>query len=295
MNAQLTPEETEKLKLKWLADQEKKVMEYTLDTGSLIKLSVDIVKHHVCKNPLLTNPECMRIMQVCKLRKLNPFTDIDVVKYYADMDAQIIVKKDFFVERANKVPTFKGFKAGIVVLNKEGEMIDREGCIKFPDEQLIGGWCISYDKNKEIPSLQRPPLEEYLGKTKKGEVNSQWKKMPATMIRKVAVKQSLAELYPDQFRGLADDAELLTITGITENKNGNGDIKEANKKELNNLLTKKDGTVIDTLSGEITKEKEPVEAKQTPDKTQDALKQNNMFDEKHAEEQGFALMNDKEK
>ena len=51
-------------------------------------------------------------------------------------------------------------------------------------------------------------LSEYIGTKKTGEVNEQWTKRPATMIRKVALMQALREAFPDDLAGMYDSSEM---------------------------------------------------------------------------------------
>ena len=42
-------------------------------------------------------------------------------------------------------------KAGIVILKPDGSMDYREGSLKAPKEQLVGGWCEVYVKDMKFP------------------------------------------------------------------------------------------------------------------------------------------------
>lgn len=44
-----------------------------------------------------------------------------------------------------------------------------------------------------------------------------WVKMPATMIRKVALVQGLREAFPDKFQGMYDQSEMGTENDLPEN------------------------------------------------------------------------------
>ena len=69
-----------------------------------------------------------------------------------------------------------------------------------------------------MPIESSVSFDEYVGRKSNGEINSQWKSKPATMIRKVALVQALREAFPDDFSGMyageemgIDDTELSDI------------------------------------------------------------------------------------
>ncbi|MCQ5063252.1 recombinase RecT, partial [Faecalibacillus intestinalis] len=66
-------------------------------------------------------------------------------------------------------------------------------------EELVGGWCEVYRKDRE-PERVEVSLDEYVCKKKDGTVNAQWSGKPATMIRKVAVAQCLREAFTSEFQ-----------------------------------------------------------------------------------------------
>ena len=72
----------------------------------------------------------------------------------------------------------------------------------LPGETLVGGWAEVHVKDRSIPAKEEVSLAEY----NKGQ--SQWKTMPATMIRKVALVHALREAFPAKFSGLYDAPEM---------------------------------------------------------------------------------------
>ena len=76
------------------------------------------------------------------------------------------------------------------------------------NETLVGGWAKVYIKNYDVPIEISIGLSEYIGLKKDGEINQQWSKKPATMIRKVALVQALREAFPEEFQGLYSAEEM---------------------------------------------------------------------------------------
>ncbi|MBQ9013583.1 MAG: recombinase RecT, partial [Bacilli bacterium] len=75
--------------------------------------------------------EILMFIELCKAQKLNPFVrDAYLVKYGSN-PAQIFVGKDVFIKRANSDPNFDGMKAGLVVLDKNGQIVERDGALKL--------------------------------------------------------------------------------------------------------------------------------------------------------------------
>ena len=183
--------------------------EYTLEGGQV--LTADTVRRYISKEA--NEQEILMFIELCKAQKLNPFVrDAYLVKYGSN-PAQIIVGKDVFIKRANANPNFDGMKAGIVVLDKNDQIVEREGALKLKNEELVGGWCEVYLKDKRVPIRCLVSFDEYAQRTKTGQLNTMWANKGATMIRKVAQSHALREAFPEDLRGLYQQEEM----GVVEN------------------------------------------------------------------------------
>lgn len=200
---------------------------YTLEGGQV--LSATTVKNYIA--PGATDQEILYFIELCKAQKLNPFVRDAYLVKYGNQPAQIIVGKDVFLKKAGENPYFDGLKAGIVVVDKNGEVKEREGSLKVPGDELIGGWCEVYLKNREYPTKCLVSLEEYIQKKKDGTVNSMWSSKPCTMIRKVAQSQALREAFPNELRGLYEKEEMGIDTKLPEKEivPGMASTKQKNK------------------------------------------------------------------
>ena len=178
--------------------------EFTTETGQV--LTAETVKNYLTSgNGAVTDQETLMFMELCKAQHLNPFIREAYLIKFGNSPANIVVGKDVFVKRAYRNPNFKGMKAGIVILAKDGEMKYREGSLKAPGETLIGGWCEVYVKDIEYPIRSEVSMEEY----SKGQ--STWKQMPAVMIRKCAMVTALREAFPEDLQGMYDAAEIKSV------------------------------------------------------------------------------------
>ena len=200
---------------------------YTLEGGQV--LSATTVKNYIA--PGATDQEILYFIELCKAQKLNPFVRDAYLVKYGNQPAQIIVGKDVFLKKAGENPNFNGLKAGIVVVDKNGDVKEREGSLKVPGDELIGGWCEVYLKNREYPTKCLVSLDEYIQKKKDGTVNSMWSSKPCTMIRKVAQSQALREAFPNELRGLYEKEEMGIDTKLPEKEiiPGMASTKQKNK------------------------------------------------------------------
>ena len=201
--------------------------------GELVKLSPATVrKYLVSGGGNVSDQEVMMFLSLCRYQHLNPFLkEAYLIKYGSNDPATIVVGKDVFTKRADATPTYGGKQAGIIVLDKNGEVKEREGALVLPNETLVGGWAKIFIKGHDTPEYASVSFDEYVGKKKSGEINGQWSKKPATMIRKVAVVQALREAFPDRFQGMYAqeefpevsekklDTEEIVVHDIEENAN----------------------------------------------------------------------------
>lgn len=163
------------------------------------KLTIDEIKKHICSNA--TDQEAYAFLQLCNARRLNPFTKEAYLMKYGSNAATIVVGKDAFTRRAEEHPMFDGFEAGIILQTEEG-IERRPGTFKLKDEVLVGGWAKVHRKDRSVPFLNEVSMTEYnTGK-------SSWSKIPSTMIRKVALVQSLREAFPSDLGGCYDSSEM---------------------------------------------------------------------------------------
>ena len=183
--------------------------------GEMVKLSPAMIKKYlVSGGGNVTDGEVMMFLSLCRYQHLNPFLkEAYLIKFGSTDPATIVTGKDVFTKRADANPNYKGKKAGVVVLRKDGSIEEREGTMVLPDEKIVGGWAKVFIKDKE-PEYLSVSFEEYAGRKKDGTLNSQWSKKPATMIRKVAVVQALREAFPDRFQGMYAQEEFAEVSDI---------------------------------------------------------------------------------
>lgn len=187
--------------------------------------------------PKATDKECMMFLALCKTQNLNPFlNEAYLIKYEAGKPAQIVVGKETFLKRANRLPDYEGFEAGIIVKTSDDKIERRAGSFVAFGEVLLGGWCKVFRKDRP-PVVAEVSLKEY------DTGMSLWKRKPATMIRKVAIVQAHREAYPEEFAGMYDASEM----GVeTPEKSVNKSLPETKAIELPPELKNKIMEILDT-------------------------------------------------
>lgn len=184
-------------------------VEYKTEAGNAITLSPDDVKTYLTKgNGHVTDSELLIYMQQCKNYKLDPFAhDVHLVKYSDDQPATVIIGKDAFQKRADNNPQYDGMESGVVYASN-GELKRRNGALIVQGETLLGAWASVYRKDRGHPTHVEVSLPEY------DTGRSNWKRMPATMIVKVAKAQALREAFPNLFSGLYEESEIADTSEI---------------------------------------------------------------------------------
>ncbi len=189
-----------------------------------VKLTPEIVKNYLVSGnkDLVTMQEVVMFINLCKNSGLNPWLkEAYLIKYSTNEPATLVTGKEAFQKRAEDNPYFDGAEAGIIVFHKEtGDVTYRIGTMKFPDEEIIGGYAEVWRKDRTHSTRIEVSFDEYAGRKKDGSLNSQWAKKPATMIRKVALVQALREAFPKAFGGMysaEEQGEVEAETSMIQN------------------------------------------------------------------------------
>lgn len=217
------------------------IVKFETEQGQLVQFTAQDVKERIC--PQATDQELALVMALCQQQRLNPFTrDVYVIKY-GNAPASIVTGKEVFTKRANANPGYEGFEAGVTFLNARGEVCQREGSAvyKAANETLLGGWCRVFVKGRR-PFYDEVDLAEYsTGK-------SGWAKMPATMVRKVALVHCLREAFPEDFQGLYTPEEM----GRTGEQ-----VLEIEKQDPERATVSQTSNTAPVIEAEIVEEPQP--------------------------------------
>lgn len=155
--------------------------------------------------PSLTDKEFMFFVKLGRSLGANPFLrEIWAVKYDPKQPAQIFLGRDFYRRKAQEIPMYDGHIVDAVYENDE--FIVENGKPKHSYNlknrgKLIGAYCVVHRKDIKNPYFVFVEINEY----NKGLSN--WKIMPATMIKKVAEAQALRGAFQGVFAGTYDESE----------------------------------------------------------------------------------------
>ena len=196
---------------KEVSKQSVKIMEETAiqtvkDRGEPKELALtkENIKNYLYKGKFpISDQEVVMFLALCHRQNLDPWVgDVHLIKYTENEPAQMVVGKYAFLKRAKEIKDYKGLEAGIIVEDKDGNEIFREGERKKATETLIGGYA-KIEVEGMRSSYAEVSMEEYNKPTHRG-----WKNIPATMIRKVAIVHALREAFPAEFQGMYDESEM---------------------------------------------------------------------------------------
>lgn len=186
-----------------------------MTTTGEIELTADIVrKYLVTGEGKVTDQEIIMFMGLCKANKLNPFNKDAYLIKYGTQAASMIVSKDVYFKRGIEHPKFNGMESGIII-EKDGELLNKTGhCYIKDKEKLIGAWCRVHRKDWQYPVYQEVNFDEYAGRTKTGELNTNWKTKSVVMITKVAEATALRKAFTDSLQGMyiAEEIEEPIVT-----------------------------------------------------------------------------------
>lgn len=177
--------------------------------GEEVLISKSMIKTYLVNgNGAVTDQEVTMFLSLCKFQHLNPFLREAYLIKYGNNPATVVVGKDVLLKRAMRSDKFGGMSAGVIIINGDGEIEEREGTFVLPDENLVGGWAKVIIKGYEVPFYASVSMKEYsTGK-------SNWLTKPATMIRKVALAQALREAFPEEMSALYEQEEIREVSDI---------------------------------------------------------------------------------
>lgn len=203
--------------------------------GERVKLTVALIKQYVAKGA--PDIEALKFLNLCVMQGLNPFLgDAYLVGYkrkYGDKvyeEWQQITSKDAFLKRAEDVPEYDGFEAGIVVRQRpsSGELEYRDGMYYDESiEELVAGWCQVYRKDRSHLPRVVVPLRGYRKVKADGSPMALWGDKDSTMIRKTAIVQAHREAFPKPLGKLytAEEFGLSEADLVKQANDGNIEVE----------------------------------------------------------------------
>lgn len=176
--------------------------------GQNVTLSYQIVRDFLTKgNGNVSDQDLTQFICICKYNQLNPFLGESYLVKFKESPAQMIVSKEALMKRAEANEQYEGLQGGVIVI-RNNEAIELEGCFYLPTDKLVGGWAKVYRKDRKFPTTARIRFEEYNKK------QSTWNEKPSTMVSKVAKVQALREAFPAQLGAMYTQEEQSQIEAV---------------------------------------------------------------------------------
>jgi phage recombination protein Bet len=205
----------------------------------------------------LSETEWKTFLGIGKATGLNPFTkELWAIKYKEGQPASIFIARDGYRKAAQRNPLYDYHQVDAVYSGDEFKIVNGEihHSYQLKDRgSLVGAYCIVQRKGATKPTYTYVERKEY------DTGYSNWQKMPATMLKKVAEAQALRMAFQEMFSGT-----------YTEEEQWEQEQPNSNIKPLRGSLVKKEEqtppkeikTQPDTIKGEIVEDKKEEENKQ---------------------------------
>jgi len=130
-------------------DPEKSVEFVPFGAPDKIRLNIRIVQTMIA-TPTKSGKTCserdaMRFLMLCQAQRLNPFAGDAYLVGYDAADGpsySLIASHQSLLKRAETCPDFEGMESGVILMDGENDVKEREGDFFIPDvETVVGGWA----------------------------------------------------------------------------------------------------------------------------------------------------------
>lgn len=228
-----------------MQEKNKQLGKYQIETrsGEVINLEKKIVEQYLTNGAELTPSEYTMFFQLCKVYKANPFLKEAYPIKYGNAPATIVLDYKVLQQYADTNPHYRGMKTGVLICDKNGESVERQGTYVLPSEQLVAAWCEVMRDDRE-PTKVYAMFDEFKQFNKKtGELNSNWGGKPVFMIVKVAKAQALREAFPNMFgSNVYTSEEVSTFIQEEPNRAKSDDFINATVEEAQNQVRESTAT-----------------------------------------------------
>ena len=168
--------------------------------GRNVELSVALTQAYFC--PKASPAEAYVFNQWCSHVGLDPWRRECYLVKFGDEPATQIVAADVYKKRAEWNPRYQGKKDGVIVLDKDGNLVDRVGAFVLDTDTIVGGWCKVFVKDYVEPIEARVRFKEYC-KMKDGK--------PAVHALRNAFPNDLGSMYVAEEMGMEEPADNTPI------------------------------------------------------------------------------------
>lgn len=201
----------------------------TLRNNEVINLSKETCQKYLTNNQAITDSEFNMFFQLCKTHKVNPFLKEAYIIKFGSEPATIILDYKVLQQCAEEHPNFQGLSHGVLVIDRNGNEVERTKDYVLPGETLVAGWCEVQRSDRKVPTKVYAMFDEFKQTKKDGTLNKNWAGKPVFMIVKVAKAQALREAFPNMFGSNVYSKEEADII---ENERKNQEVKFESTNEV---------------------------------------------------------------
>lgn len=217
--------------------EKKKLGRYEIRTrtGEVLNLNKEMVQTYLSPDATITDTEFMMFFQLCKVYGLNPYMKEAYIIKYGNAPATIVADYKVLQQVADRSGVFEGLEQGVIVENKNGEVIERQGQVISSTDTLIGGWAKVYRSDKKMPFYVSVSLKEFEARKKDGSLNAQWSSKPCFMIEKVAKAHAFRVAFPQEMQGVYIEEEMQQSQNNTTQTKMSDVKKEVEEDDIINI------------------------------------------------------------
>lgn len=198
--------------------------------------------------------EIVRFIMLCKAQRLNPWVGDAYIVGFDGKDGpefSLITSASALRKRAESNPAFAGMESGIIVEDKNGELVDRSSAFRHPGDKLLGAWCRIHRKDREMPTEARVELAAF------DKNRSLWLSMKPTMIQKCAVATAIREAFPNETAGLITDDEVGAEPAAGLEAGGAGGAVRIEQRRPTKSLEELAGEAVQAVQAPVQEAEEP--------------------------------------
>lgn len=215
--------------------QEPKFIEY-VPFGAIdkIKLNIEIVKRFICiptkSGKVCDESQATRFMMLSQTQRLNPFAGDCFLAGYDGKNGPVfsmITAHVAFMKRAESCADYEGMESGVILVDSEGKITEREGDFVTGEENCVGGWARVHRKGRK-PIYRRLSIASM----RPNYDTPFWSDVKAPgQIVKCAEADALRATFPTLLGGLYNPGEsssaTIEVSATVAQEPGNGKIAEA--------------------------------------------------------------------
>jgi phage recombination protein Bet len=178
--------------------------------GQSPKLYIDLIKSQVLKPDRNGNPrsdsDLLMFLYVAKRTGLDPLTrQIHAVFRWDTRQGKEVMSIQVGIDGFRLVAQRTGLYAG----QDDAKFLPEDEATEFPTKATVTVYKLI--NNERVPFTASARWAEYAPKSAKGEIEFMWKKMPYTMLGKVAEALALRKGFPNELSGIHTDDEMRQV------------------------------------------------------------------------------------